>query len=110
MVEQMVQHSAGDVDAEIGHIGEIRQAKLTGRMNLPEHDVLRRPMQATPQPDAAFQGAAHVGVDLRVTAAQLLENRDGAKAGRFDKNGYDLSLPDRFQRIGPAPCARRVFL
>lgn len=30
MVEQMVQHSAGDDDAEIGHIGEIRQTKLTG--------------------------------------------------------------------------------
>jgi hypothetical protein len=49
-------------------------------------------MQTTPQSDAAFQGAAHVGVDLRVTAAQFLENRDGAKAGRFDKNWYDFSL------------------
>jgi hypothetical protein len=62
-------------------------------------------MQTTPQSDAAFQGAAHVGVDLRVTAAQFLENRDGAKAGRFDKNWYDFSLQTASSGRAGALCA-----
>jgi hypothetical protein len=59
-------------------MGEIRQVKLTGRINLPEHNVLLRTVQATPEPDTAFQSAAHAGVDLRVTAAQLRKDRNGA--------------------------------
>jgi hypothetical protein len=47
-------------------------------MNLPEHNVLLRTVQATPEPDTAFQSAAHAGVDLRVTAAQLRKDRNGA--------------------------------
>ena len=59
MVEQMVQCSTRDDHGEIGHVGEIRQAKLAGRMDLPEHDILRRPMQSTSEPDPAFQGATN---------------------------------------------------
>ena len=67
-------------------------------------------MQATPQPDTAFQGAAHAGIDLRMAAAQLLQDSDGPQPRGGDENWHDLSLPHRFQRIGPAPTAKWLFL
>jgi hypothetical protein len=109
MIEDMVQGGAGDGNAQGGQVGEIRQAELAGWVDLAEHDIAGRPVQAAPELDAAFERAPDVGAELRLSAVQLFENGDSAQAGCCVEHRHDLALPDRLQRIRPAPTSWRLY-
>jgi hypothetical protein len=44
VIEPVIQRHAGDADAVIAHVGEIRQPQPTRRMLLPKDDVLLGPV------------------------------------------------------------------
>ena len=75
-------------------------------MFLAEDDLLLRPMQRPPRPDAAFKGAADAVLDIGMTTTQLLEDADGAHARRGLQDRDDLQLPPGLQQIGPPPRSR----
>src|SRR3981189_459902 len=77
VAEPGIQHGTGDADAAFAHIGEIGQPQPTRWMLLPENDVLLRPVQRSPGPDAPLPRAAGPGADLGMTAAGLVEKGDG---------------------------------
>src|SRR5215470_9089991 len=54
----MVEHDAGDTDAEIAHIGEVGQPQTTRRMLLPEDDVALGTVEGPPGANAPLQGTA----------------------------------------------------
>lgn len=76
---------AGDADAELGHVGEVRQSHSAGFVDLPEND-------------------------LGMAPPHLLENADRPKARRRAKQRHDLVVEDRHQGIGPATPTEPVAL
>jgi hypothetical protein len=48
MIEPVIEWFTGDGDAEVGHIGEIRQAHSAGFVHLAEDHLLIRTIQSTP--------------------------------------------------------------
>ena len=62
VIEPVIERDTGDADAEIGHVGEVRQSLLTGRMllakdHLPLRAMLRLPGRGSAAPACvAFRG------------------------------------------------------
>jgi hypothetical protein len=106
----MVQHLAGDADAEIAHVGEIGQPQPARRVLLPEDDVPIDAMQRPPGADAPLQGTPDAGADLGMTAADLIEDGDRPQAGSALEQRHHLAVPNLAQRIRPPPAARCLFL
>ncbi len=67
-------------------------------------------MERTPSRDAALQSPPHAHGEIRMPAADLLEDRDRADAGRSLKHRHDLALPHSSKRVGPAASARLLLL
>ena len=110
VIEPVRQRLARDGDAKGVGVGEVRQAHGAWFMLLAEDDLLLRPMQRPPRPDAALEGAADVGVDLGMATTQLLEDADAADARRRLQDRDDLLLPPGRKRIGPPPLSRVLLL
>ena len=68
VVEPVVEAHTGDADAEVGHVGEVRQAGAAGLVGLAEDDVLLGPVQGAPGTDAALQGPTHARTEIGMAA------------------------------------------
>ena len=66
MVESVLKRLAGDVDAELGDVGEVRQPLLTRRMLLAKDHLLLRAMQRLPNPHPALERATDAAGEARV--------------------------------------------
>ena len=111
VIEPVIERRAGDGDAEIAHVGEVRQPEPTGLMGLAEDHLLLRAMQRPPGADAALQRAADAGAELADGgAASPRRARSAAGPGAACSIGtISLSKTSR-QRIGPPPPARGLLL
>jgi hypothetical protein len=106
MVEPMIERRAGDADAAIAHLGEIRQPEPARRMFLPEDDVLLGAVQRPPPADAPLQGAADAGASLGMAPPDLVENGDRPQARGALEQGHHLTIPNRSERVMPPATAR----
>ena len=70
VIQPVRQRLPGDVDAEVGHVGEVRQALLAGRVVLPEDHLSLWAMLGAPAAHAALDGAAQA-IPIAVGMAQL---------------------------------------
>jgi len=80
VIKPVIQRDAGDADAEIGHVGEVRQSHPAGLVDLPEDDLLLRAMNGAPGADAALHRAPDAGVEIGMTPPHLLKNADRSQA------------------------------
>ena len=110
VIEPAVEVLAGDGDAEIGHFGEVRQSHPARRMLLAEDHLPVRPVHRLPTPDAAFQCPPRSGAQVRMPAAEFLEDGDRPQAGRIFQQRDDFTVPDLGQGIGPTPFPARLLL
>src|ERR1700722_16222438 len=60
------------------------------------------------QLDAAFQCPPRSGAQVRMPAAEFLEDGDRPQAGRIFQQRDDFTVPDLGQGIGPAPFPARL--
>src|SRR3546814_12838110 len=74
MVEAMIERHADDRYVLIVHLGEVREAKPSRLMHLPEDHFLLGTMDRPPWSDPSLQCAPNAPIKLRVTATYLLEN------------------------------------
>ena len=74
MVEAMIERHADDRYVLIVHLGEVREAKPSRLMHLPEDHFLLGTMDRPPCSDPSLQCAPNAPIKLRVTATYLLEN------------------------------------
>ncbi len=110
MIEPVIERHTSDADAEIAHVGEIRQPQSARRVILAKDDVAVIAVQRPPGADATLKGAADAWADLRVTATDLVKNGDRSQAGSTLQQRHDLAVPDRGQRIPPPAAAWRPLL
>ena len=102
MVEAVIERPACDRHPEMAHLGEIRQPEAAGFMDLPEHDLLYRPMEGAPSPNPTLQGPAHPVAKLRVASQHLFKHGNRAQAGRRLDHWDDLAIPNQRERIRSA--------
>jgi hypothetical protein len=110
MIKPVIEWHAGNVDAEIAHRGEIGQPQPAGRMLLSEDDITIGAVERPPAPDAALQRAPDTGANFGMAASDLVKNSDWPQARHAPEKRHDLAIPNRRQRILPAPPARRFLL
>ena len=94
VVEAMLQHHAGNHDAEHVRVGEVGQAETAGRVLLPEHNILLRPSQRPPRSYPSLQRAPNAGVDLWMTPPDLGQHGDRPQTRRRLQDRHDLGIPD----------------
>jgi hypothetical protein len=110
VIEPVRQGFARNGDAKRRHVGEVGQTHAARRVLLAEHHIAARTMKRPPSRDAALQGPAHPGGELRMAPADLLEHRDGAQAGSGRKHRHDLALPHAGERVGTAALPRLLLV
>ena len=110
VVEPVIEPFARDRDAEIRHVGKIRQAHATGLVDLAEHHVLLRAMKRPPAADATLQRSPDTGGQVGMAALHLLEDRDGAQIRRRLQHRHDLAVKEIGKRIRPAALPRLLFI
>jgi len=101
MIEAAIENLAGDGDAQISRLREVRQSHPTRRMLLSEDHLTIRAVYSPRPPDAALQGPSHAGAQLRMPATQFLEDGDGSQSRR----GLNTEPPPFSQRSGGAEIA-----
>ena len=102
MIEPVIEPLPGDGDAQVGHVGEIRQTHPAGLMDLAEDDLLVRAMQRPPGTDAPLQGAARTRGQVRMAPLHLFEDRDRPQPRRRLQHRHDLGIEEVGQRIRAA--------
>ena len=109
VIEPVIEGLARHRDGEIGHIGEVGQARAPGLVHLTENDLLLRAVEGTPGSDPALEGAADAGAELGMAADHLLEdgNRPQARGGLEEWD--DLTVPDGMERIRAPRRPRGIF-
>jgi hypothetical protein len=110
VIKHMLEGLTGDGHAGRPHVGEVGQAQAAWFVRLSEDHLPVGTVQRPPGSYAPLQSAPDAGVDLRVTAADLIENRNRPQLGRGLQHWHDLSFPDRCQRIRTAAAARFLLL
>jgi len=101
VIETVRKRLPGDTDAEVRHIGEVRQPLLARRVVLAEDHFAFGPVFGAPGADATLQGAAQaVPVAIGMTALHLLQQRHRPHAGTTGQQRQDVALPQPAQRIG----------
>ena len=110
VVEPMIEHDAGDCDAEFTRVGEVGEAEAAGLMLLPEDHILLRSGKCSPRPHAPFQRAADAWADLGMAPSDLSKNRNGADAGRCLEDRQNLGVPEVGKRVWPPPAAQDLLL
>ena len=107
VIEAVIERPAGDGDAEVVHVGEVRQPDHAGLVGLAEDHLPVRPVDRAPGADAALERAADAGIEvLRVAAHHLLEDGNRPEAGGSLEDRHHLGLEDVGQRVRTAPAAR----
>ena len=110
VIEPVIERLARDGDAKRRHRGEVGQAHPPRRVVLAEHHIAARAMKSPPSGDAALQGAAHAGGNLRMATADLLEDRHRPDARSSLKHWHDLALPYAGERVGAAALTTLLLL
>ncbi len=100
MIQTVRQRRAGDTDAEVGHVGEVRQSLLARRVILAEDHLALGAIFGAPGADATLQGAAQaVPVAIGMTALHLFQHRHRPHAGPTGQQRQDVALPQPTQRV-----------
>ena len=90
----MVQRLAGNADAGIGHIGEIRQRLLSGDVVLTEDHLAIGAVLGPPCANPALQATTQpIPVMIGMTALHLFEHRDWPQAGMRLEHRADFAVP-----------------
>ncbi|KTS04288.1 hypothetical protein SB3_24310 [Methylobacterium radiotolerans] len=105
VVEPMVEAQASDGDAEIGHVGKVRQSHPPGLVGLTEDDVLVGSVHGAPGPDTPLQGAAVSCAEIGMTAQDLFKDGYRPQTGRGLEQWYDVGLEHLGEGIGPTSTA-----
>lgn len=106
VIKPMDQRLARDGDAQIGHVGEIRQTHAAGLVNLAENDLPLGAVQRPPMADPAFKGPPDSLAKFRVAAQHLAQDCHGSQPRCRFQHGHDLRVKDPRQGIGPSPVTR----
>src|SRR5271170_2611780 len=86
VIETVRQRLAGDADAKLGHVGEVRQALLARRVVLTEYYLARSSVFGTPCADTALQGAAEpIPIAPRMAPLHLVQHRHRPHARTSDQ-------------------------
>jgi hypothetical protein len=113
VIEPVIQRGAGDRNAGIAHVGEIRKAHPAGLVHLPENDLTLRTMNGAPPWDAPLQRAANAVALLGMPPDHLLKNGDGAQTRGSLQHGTTSALKmspngsGRRRSRGPSYLGRR---
>ena len=100
VIETVRQRLIGDADAEVGHVGEVRQALLARRVVLAEDHLARRAVLGTPGADATLQRAAQpIPVAVGMAPLHLLQHRHRAQARTDGEQRQDVALPQAAERV-----------
>ena len=99
----------GDVYAQIGHVGKIRQPHPTRLVHLAEDHVAIRALQRPPASNPTLHRPPHPIGKLRMTTLHFFEHRHGPESRRRLQQRYNFAIEDIRQRIG-APATARLFL
>jgi hypothetical protein len=110
VIEPMLQHDAGDGDAELTRVGEVGEAEATGFMLLPEDHILLGSGQRSPRPHASFQRAADAWADLGMAPSHLSEYADGPDTWFCLQDRQNLGAPKVGKRVWPPPAAQSLLL
>src|ERR1700691_5099684 len=110
MIKSAIKDLAGDGDAEIGHLGEVRQAHPARRMLLAKDDLPIRTVHRPPSPDAALQGPPRSVAQVWVPTAEFSEDGNRSQSGRGLQHRDDLIVPDIGEGIGSTSFSTRLLL
>ena len=92
VIETVREQLTGDVDAEVRHVGEVRQPLLTRRMVLTEDHFTLGPMLGAPGADATLQRAPQP-MPIAMAPLHFFQHRHGAHAGTGHQQRQDVVLP-----------------
>src|SRR3954454_14139597 len=76
MIQPVIKRQTCDGDAQVGHVGKIRQSHPAWFMDLAEDHLLIGAMYRPPGADAALQRATGTGRQAGMAALHLLEDRN----------------------------------
>lgn len=102
VVEPVRERRAGDGDAELGGVGEVRQHHAARLERLPEDHVAGGAMQRPPVAHAAFQRPADavVGEGVGIGHLQIAQQRHRLHGVVTLQDRQQYRLPHRLERIG----------
>ena len=82
VIEAVRQRLAGDADAKLRHVGEVRQALLAWRVVLTEDHLALSSVFGTPGADTTLQGAAQpIPIALGMAPLHLVQHHHRPHAG-----------------------------
>ena len=110
MIKSVIKKLAGNGDAEIGHFREVRQSHPTRRMLLAKDDLPIRTVHRPPSPDAPLERTPRSGAQVRMAAAEFIEDSDRPQSGRGPQHRDHLIIPDIGEGIGSASFSSRFLL
>ena len=109
VAEHVIQLPAGNVDAQIAHAGEVRDAHPAGRVVLQEDDLLLGAVLGLPFAHPPLQGALDARLQFGMEAHHFLVDGHGPDAGAGLK--YLLHFVDDIRkRVSSPPAAPRLRL
>ena len=109
VIQPVRKRFTADADAEVGHVGEVRQALLAGWVVLTEDHLTCWPVLGAPRADAALQCATQAGpVAIRMAQLHLIQQRDRPQAGAAGEQRQDVALPQPAERVDGLPPQRSL--
>jgi hypothetical protein len=110
LIEPMRERLAGDRNAKLVGVGEIREALATRRMLLHEEDLAFAAVSSAPLPHTALERPKRTWpVFAWALALELLQERDGAEVRVGLQQRQKFGFPDLRQRIwASTPLTRRA--
>jgi hypothetical protein len=103
VIEPVIERRPRHRDADVAHVGEVRQSGPAGLVDLPKDDFLLFPIDGAPGADPPLQGPPDPRPEFGMASEHLLENGDGSKAGSGLQHRHDLRLEEIAQRVRPPP-------
>ena len=108
VIKSAIEDLASDGDAEIGHLGEVRQSHPARRMLLAKDHLPIRAVHRSPSPDAALEGPSRASAQVWMAAAEFLEDGNRSQSGRGLQHRHDFIVPDIGEGIGSASFSTRL--
>jgi hypothetical protein len=110
VIKSAIEDLAGDGDAEIGYLGEVRQSHPAGWMLLAKDHLSIRAVHRPPSPDAALEGPPRSGAQVRMPTAEFFEDGNRSQPRRGLQHRHDFIVPDIGEWIGSASFSTRLLL
>src|SRR5271157_1316523 len=110
VIKSAVEKLAGNGDAEIGHLGEVRQSHPARRMLLAKDDLPIRTVHRPPSPDAALERPPRSVAQVWMPTAEFSEDGNRPQSGRGLQHRDDFIVPDIREGIGSASFSTRLLL